>query len=77
MVKGSNPIKGIVGSSKKEFSIIIETAVRLVVSYMTWDSIVGSSNSIIIETAVRLMVSHIMAWEGIVGSSKKEFFYCN
>ena len=45
VVRDSNPVKGIFSSSKKDFSVIIETAVSLIVSHlMAWDPCASSPN---------------------------------
>ena len=45
MVKGSIPDRGIFSTSKKDFCIIIETAVSLMVSHiMAWDPCASSPN---------------------------------
>ena len=58
MVRGLNLERGIFFTSKKDFAIIIETAVRLMVSHimaMAWDPCASSSN-ITMKACARVVV---------------------
>ena len=56
VVRGSIPDRGIFSTSKRDFSIIIETAVRLMVSHiMAWDPC-ASSPIITMKACARVVV---------------------
>ena len=55
VVRGLIPDRGIFSTSRKDFSIIIETTVSLMVSHMAWDPCASSPN-ITMKACARVVV---------------------